>query len=428
MKRFGIVVGILFVAGAAMSKNRDVNYDEAQVGDFELPALFTTQSGDTVASAPEWTRTRRAEILELFRDHVYGRTPVVPGGVRFDVISTATEALDGAAVRSHVRISLEQFPQWPGLDMVLYVPKDARGPVPFVLGLNFFGNHAITAEPDVPLSGRWMRPDERMGIVDHRATEASRGQLTGRWPLRQIVKRGYAVGTAYYGDLEPDHPDGWKDGVRGLLRKPSEARPGHDWGAIGAWAWGLSRMLDYCLTDGRLDGRRSAVIGHSRLGKAALWAGAQDARFALVISNNSGEGGAALARRNFGETVQIITSSFPHWFTPRYASYGGREGEMPVDQHMLMALMAPRPLYIGSASEDRWADPRGEFLSAVHAAPAYALFGKTALGTDQWPRPEISIGNTVGYHLRNGRHDITAFDWNLYLDFADRHSPAADGP
>lgn len=410
-----------------MSHSGDVNYDEALVGGFELPALLVLESGEVVSSAEGWG-LRRAEILELFRGHVYGRTPEVPGGVKFDVVSTATEALDGAAVRSRVRITLEQFPQWPGMDMLLYMPKKAPGPVPFVLGLNFFGNHSITDEVDVPLSDRWMREDERMGIVDHRATETARGTMARRWPLREIIGRGYAVGTAYYGDLEPDHPDGWKEGVRGLLRQPQEARPADDWGAIGAWAWGLSRMLDYCQTDARLDGRRAAVIGHSRLGKAALWAGAQDSRFALVISNNSGEGGAALARRNFGETVQIITTRFPHWFAPQYAAYGGRESVMPVDQHMLIALMAPRLAYIGSASEDRWADPRGEFLSGVNAGPAYALFGKTGLGTEEWPRPGVTIGEAVGYHIREGRHDITAFDWKLYLDFADRHFPTPAAP
>ncbi len=414
----GMTIGVI-LAMSLSAHARNVNYDESKIGPIKLPDPLVSISGTSITSGEDWQTLRRPEVLELFREHVYGRTPDIPGQVKFETTST-TLALDGLATRTQVRITLDSLPEWQGIDLVLYTPARATGPVPVVLGLNFYGNHAITDEPDVPLSDRWMRASETMGIVDHGATEASRGKLAHRWPLQIFMERGYAVATAYCGDIEADHAEGWRTGVRGMVAGSGQ-RPQDDWGCIGAWAWGLSRMLDYCQKDNRLDVTRSIVIGHSRLGKTALWAGAQDERFALVISNNSGEGGASLARRNFGETIEIITNAFPHWFAPQYKTYAGRENEMPVDQHMLIALMAPRPVYVASATEDRWADPLGEFLSAVYAADVYRLFNLKGLETTTQPAPGKSIGEQIGYHIREGKHDITTQDWMFYLDFADRH-------
>lgn len=417
------------VLGAILEKKKRiviegrVNYDEAKAGNLPLPPLLTSAGGSQVVTREDWETKRRAEVLELFREHVYGRTPAIDAEPKFEVTATKPDALGGLATRTFIHISMPQHPQWPGMDLMLHIPNSSRGPVPVFCGLNFDGNHAVTTEPDVPLSTRWMRESREKGIVDHRATEASRGIESTHWQLERVLQRGFAVATIYYGDMEPDHPDGWRDGIRAAL-SPQGANTvwkNGDWGAIGAWAWGLSRALDYLETDPAVNARQAALIGHSRLGKTALWAGATDPRWALVISNNSGEGGAALMRRHFGETTWVITRSFPHWFTPNYIHYVGNAAACPVDQHMLVALMAPRPVYIASAAEDEWADPKGEFLSGHHAGPVYDLYGKAGLGTATPPPIDHPVGDFIRYHNRTGKHAVTGYDWEQYLAFAQRH-------
>jgi hypothetical protein len=357
-------------------------------------------------------------VLQLFKEHVYGKLPAKPKGLHFQV-NSVDEALDGKAIRKQITIFFTNAVNAPGMEVLLYLPKGAKKPVPVFAGLNFYGNHTVNADPGIMLSTRWQRNTTDSNVVNNRATEAARGISGKSWEIEEIVGSGYGVATAYCGDLEPDHNEGWKTGIRTTLKSELGIRE-DEWGAIGAWAWGLSRMLDYLQTDKDVNAKQVAITGHSRLGKASLWAAANDTRFALVISNNSGEGGAALARRNFGETTAIINKSFPYWFSPKFKEYSGQADKLPVDQHMLLALMAPRPLYVASAVDDAWADPKGEFLSAKNAEPVYALFGKKGLGVTEMPPINQPVGETIHYHIRTGGHGITLYDWQQYIAFANR--------
>lgn len=416
----------MILAALALAAAPPVNYDESKVAPYTLPDPLVCRDGRRVTDASAWREVRRPELLGLFAEHVYGKTPdtrLAQRGATREVLEPPTPALGGRATRTQWRV----WPlgkSGPHFDLLVHVPSDAPGKVPAFLGLNFGGNHTTVDDPAVLPPSTWVTKDWATG-PEGRADPAKRGAQASRWQVEKVVARGYGVATLYYGDLEGDAPDRWRQGVRGHLsggRPPGEG----EWGALGAWAWGLSRALDALELHPGVDARRVAVIGHSRNGKAALWAGAQDERFALVISNQSGCGGAALNRRDYGETIGIIAGKFPprgfpHWFTPRFVTYDGREHELPVDQHELLALAAPRPVYVASAAEDRWADPRGEFLAAVAAGPVYRLLGRRDLGQSEMPPTGRSVGGDIGYHIREGRHDVTAEDWAHYLDFADRH-------
>ena len=395
--------------------------DESRVAAYTLPDPLVMADGSPVRDAAAWRGRRRPELLRQFETEVYGRTPGPAPTVVATELHEDRAALGGTAVRTQVTLRLRRDAAGPAIRLLLYTPAGAGGRVPVFVGLNFNGNQAVAADPGIALASSWL-PARAAGVVDNRATDRTRGVEASRWQVTTVVSRGYALATAYYGDLDPDFDDGFQNGVHPLFYRAGQTRPADgEWGAIGAWAWGLSRMQDYLATRQDIDASRAVVVGHSRLGKAALWAGAQDQRFAMVISNNSGAGGAALSKRVFGETVAHLTTSFPHWFTPRFARYAGHEADLPVDQHQLLALVAPRPLYVASAAEDLWADPRGEFLAARSADPVYRLLGTPGLGPIEMPPLDTPVGQTIGYHVRSGSHDVTAYDWTQYLAFADRH-------
>jgi hypothetical protein len=417
-----VLVCAVLIGSYAGAQNPDVIYDEAKVPQYSLPDPLVMTSGERVRDAKTWASRRRPEILELYRTEVYGRSPEKPPRLRFAVASSEKQALDGRAVRKQVSISIAARADAPTLHVLIYLPAGAKKPVPLFLALSFTGNQAVAADPRIALGDRWVRDPATQEMVKQRAPETTRGSGAGQWQLDQILAHGYGLATMFYGDIEPDFVGGMKYGVRPLFFKAGQSEPAADqWGAIAAWAWGLSRAMDYIETDHDIDAKRVAVMGHSRLGKAALWAGAEDTRFSIVISNESGEGGAAISRRTYGERTKDLNTRFPHWFDGNFKKYNERESEMPFDSHMLMALVAPRALYVASAQEDRWSDPKGEFLGAVHAGPVYELLGKKGIGTDKMPDLHQPVGNTVMYHIRAGKHDVTAYDWEQYLKFADRN-------
>jgi hypothetical protein len=386
---------------------REINYDESKVPEYELPDPLTCEDGTKVTTAEQWEAKRRAEILALFNDQVYGYCPDESASLYTEIVEENCNALNGLATRRQIKIWFREDKSGPCVDLLLHFPNAPKSTFPAFLGYNFKGNHSINRDPAI--------------LINPLKEHEERGVASRRWPLEMIIERGYASATACYFDVDPDVND-LTDGVHALYYKPGQTHPApNGWGSISAWAWGLSRILDYLETVGEIDATRVAVHGHSRLGKTALWAGALDARFAIAISNDSGCGGAALSRRCFGETLATINNAFPHWFCDNFKKYNDNEEALPIDQHELISLIAPRPVYVASATEDLWADPLSEFLSAAHAEPVYALFDKRGLQTRQQPEPGISIGDYVGYHLRVGKHDVIKEDWEHFLNFADRH-------
>jgi len=405
-----IILLLTFSNTAVCAADFEPNYDESKIPAFTLPDPLTALDGSRIKSSQDWLQKRRPEVLELFRQHVYGRSPGAPENIDFDIYE---QGQTGSAVRKQITITVTAGKKSQRLDMVMFLPTEAKKPTPVFLLLNFKGNHAISPDsaieqPKSEIPARYSPP------------EKFRGEAKDRFPIEAIVARGYGVATIYCGDIDPDYHDDFKNGVHALY--DSKNRPDDAWGTIAAWAWGLSRAMDYFEDDDDVDHKHVAVLGHSRLGKTSLWAGAQDDRFAMVISNDSGCGGAALSRRQIGETVGRINDIFPHWFCENFKQYNNNENALPVDQHMLISLIAPRPVYVASASEDRWADPHGEFLSCVYAGPVYKLFDLQGVGKNKLPEPDKPIlSGYIGHHIRTGKHQLTPYDWNAYMDFADKH-------
>lgn len=417
-----LILPMIVIIHPLSAQNIETNYDESKVPAHRLPALLRNSDGAKITTAEEWVKNRRPEILHLFEKFVYGKSPDTPANLAFSLVEQDTNALDGRAVRKQVAIYLGDPNNPLRMNVLIYLPRNAQKSHPLFLAMNFYGNHTINDDPIILLPKSWVRNNEQLGITANQATENTRGIRSDRWPVEKILQRGYGLATLYYGDVDPDFDDGFQNGVHRLYNNELQTKPAADeWGSIAAWAWGLSRVMDYCEKDEDIDHKHVVVMGHSRLGKTALWAGATDDRFALVISNNSGCGGAALSRRRFGETVKKINTNFPHWFCENFKNFNDKEDELPINQHMLIALIAPRPVYIASAEEDRWADPKGEFLSAMRASAVYELFGQEGLPVKYMPAINTPITGTIGYHMRTGKHGVTDFDWQNYLDFADGH-------
>lgn len=396
----------LYISSPCLYAQQDVIYDEAKVPSYILPVLLSTESAQTIYNVKQWEDIRRPELLKLFANLVYGQTPAGEVKVSYETLTVNPQAIDGMATSKQIQITFSRNGLQRTALLLLYLPNQVKSKTPVFLSYNYMGNQSTSMDTEI--------------IPSAHTNAQKRGAQQSRWPIRQIVSAGYGVATLCYNDLFPDSKDKHSESILPLFGYQSPDGISSDsWQAIGAWAWGLSRVMDYLETEPNVDASGVIVLGHSRQGKAALWAGAQDQRFAIVISNDSGCGGAALSKRTFGETVETITSVFPHWFCPNFNQFANNEQALPIDQHELIALIAPRPVYVASAENDKWADPRGEYLGAFYAGEVYALYGFEGLNTTEMPPVNTPIMNRVGYHIRTGDHDITAYDWTQYVRFAD---------
>jgi len=415
--RYYILPACIILAIQTMNAQFTANYDESKVPEIDLPDPLTTFSKQQILTSSAWNELRKPELTAFYETEVFGKVPGSIDNIAFKIVEESKSALDGRARRKQVQVTLTKGDRTLQFIMLLYLPMEvSRAPV--FLGYNFHGNHTVSNDPGVIISNAWSLNNESIGITNHTLTEESRGKLSGRWAVAKMIEAGFGLATIYYGEIDPDKND-FTDGLHPLFYRDGQKSPAKDeWGSIAAWAWALSRAMDYLENDKEVDASRVVVFGHSRLGKAALWAGATDTRFAGVISNDSGCGGAALSKRKFGETLAQINKSFPYWFSENFKKYNDAEENLPVDQHELLALIAPRPLYVASAKEDEWADPKGEFLSAYYATPVYTLFGKDGIPTIEMPAVNSPVQNTLAYHIRSGKHDVTEYDWEQYIKWA----------
>jgi hypothetical protein len=381
----------------------------------ELPDPLVMRDGRPVKNTATWETERRPEIVRLFEHYMFGKAPEAPQNIKFKIDREEKDYFGGKATLKEVSIKFGPEAAAP-IHLLLITPNTGK-PAPVFLGLNFHGNHTTLADPKIHLTKTWVRIGK-----DNLADDSRRGYSADHWPFEQAVARGYAIATFYQGDIDPDKKDDWTDGVHPHYYKDGQTEPGaNEWGCIAAWAWGLSRAADYLALDPNIDSKRICVMGHSRNGKTALLAGALDPRFALTVSNQSGCGGAALSRRRVGETVAVINKNFPHWFCDEFMKFGDNEDKLPLDQHLLIGLIAPRPALVCSATGDKWADPEGEFAACVAASPVYELLGKGAIASKDYPQENHLIDSIVGYHVRPGKHNVGEPDWKVFMDFADKH-------
>ncbi|HUR44836.1 MAG TPA: hypothetical protein VMZ27_03090 [Candidatus Saccharimonadales bacterium] len=381
----------------------------------DLPDPLTLQNGQPVKTQKDWVKKRRPELLELFQHYMYGRMPPAPRKIQAKIERVEKDFFGGKATKKEITITYGPT-NLPPIHLLLVVPSLRIGPVPAFLGLNFCGNHTLVSNSDIAMPSGWM-PKSCPGCSNNVATESGRGMQTEVWALEQSIDRGYAVAVFYNGDIEPDRPDA-AEGVRAQYKKMGQD---YDWGAIAAWAWGLSRAMDYLVTDKDIDPKRVAVTGHSRNGKAALVAAAFDERFALAIPLQAGCGGTAPSRGKIGESVKAINDHFPHWFNAEFKKFNDQPERLPFDQHLLVALCAPRPVLFPNAEQDTWANWEGQFEMLKAAGKVYRLMGVDGLKGDKIPESEKLLESRLGYYIRPGKHSMTTGDWKVFLDYSDKY-------
>ena len=391
-----------------------VNYDEAKVGTYSLPDPLVLKNGQPVRDARTWVTQRRPEIVSLFETEQYGKAPGRPADESFEVFEKGAPALNGKALRRQVLIHLGKEKSGPAIQLLMYLPAAATKPVPMLLSINFGAAQNAVDDPGIKAETVW-DPKTNTRI-------APAGKGFGRVDAEALLDAGFGIATFYYGDVEPDYAGGFSNGIRARYARAGgteENRAADDWGTIAAWAWGMSRVQDYFETDKSVDSKRVAIHGISRLGKTVMWAGAHDERFAAVIASCSGEGGAALSHRNYGETVAHLASPtrYSYQFAANFGRWGGFPDKAPMDANLLIALIAPRPLLLQTGDTDYWSDPKGEFLAAVAAGPVYRLLGKQDLGTEVWPAAKQPIFHDLSYYMHEGGHGMVPSDWEIYVQF-----------
>lgn len=417
---------VMFLASApAQQLNRPqdvagipVNYDEEKVGTYTLPDLLLSSDGKRITNSKEWIKKRRPEILKLVEETQFGKMPLAPKNMRFDVFDKGTQVFNGKAIRKQVTIYFDRNDSEHKMTLLIYLPANAKIKSPLLLNISFVAANQTVEDSGIKVGEIWNREGKKI--------KADQKSPFGKINVEQFINAGFGFATVYYGDIEPDFKDGIKFGIRGKRLKNGQNQPANDeWGAISAWAWGLSRAMDYFEKDKQIDAKRIAVQGASRLGKTVLWTGIHDQRFKMVIASISGEGGAALARRNYGETVAHITdpTRYYYQFAPNYHSYSNRLSELPIDAHFLVALMAPHPLLLQTGSTDYWSDPKGEFLSAIEATKVYKLFGETGVETMELPKPNDPslLLNKLGYFMHDGGHSVLSEDWKHFIEYMKKY-------
>ncbi|MFA5834271.1 MAG: acetylxylan esterase [Bacteroidota bacterium] len=368
-------------------------HDESKAADYTLPDVLKTIDGQIVNTVSVWENKRRTEVLTLFENNIYGQTLKSYDSIKFTLTNNVENALNGKARLKEVIITVWKSNKHVAIPLTVVIPNNSKKPSPLFLVIN---------------NGNKNNTD---------STEKSKSDFG---PVEMVIDSGYAIAAVYTGNAAPDNKETYQNGVLQLY--PDQLNADNGIKAIGAWAWAASRAMDYFKTDNDVDFTKVGVVGHSRGGKTSLWAGAQDQRFAMVFSSCSGSTGAALARNQSGETVKAINTGFPHWFNNNYKKYNNDVNTLPVDQHMLIALIAPRPVYTTSATQDKWADPVGSYLSMVNAQKVYALYGKQSALTPDQPPPNTPILHSVlGYHIREGGHALTEYDWGIFIRFANFH-------